>query len=81
MPSLQTANTDKSIYAFARSCFNYALSVKLDLWFSSKDTISKVYDHRFKDIFNELYESEYKDLFAEAGISYNYTLIDLWWLE
>ena len=69
-------NTDKSIYAFARSCFNYALSVKLDLWFSSKDTISKVYDHRFKDIFNELYESEYKDLFAEAGISYNYTLID-----
>ena len=69
-------NTDKSIGSFARSCFNYALSTKQDLWFSSKDTISKVYDHRFKDIFNEIYQIEYKDLFEANGIEYFYTLID-----
>lgn len=69
-------NTDKSISSFARSCFNYALDRKQDLWFSTKDTISKIYDHRFKDIFNEIYEAEYKDRFAEAGIEYFYTLID-----
>ncbi len=69
-------NTDKSIASFARSCFNYALSTKQDLWFSSKDTISKVYDHRFKDIFNEIYNNEYKDKFEEVGIEYFYTLID-----
>lgn len=69
-------NTDKSIGSFARSCFNYALSTKQDLWFSSKDTISKVYDHRFKDIFNEIYQNEYKDLFEANGIEYFYTLID-----
>ena len=69
-------NTDKSIGSFARSCFNYALSTKQALWFSSKDTISKVYDHRFKDIFNEIYQNEYKDLFEANGIEYFYTLID-----
>ena len=69
-------NTDKSIASFARSCFNYALSVKQDLWFASKDTISKVYDHRFKDIFSEIYENEYKSAFEQAGIEYFYTLID-----
>ena len=69
-------NLDKSIAGFARSCFNYALSTKQDLWFSSKDTISKIYDHRFKDIFAEIYESEYKARFEEAGIEYFYTLID-----
>lgn len=69
-------NTDKSISSFARSCFNYALSTKQDLWFSSKDTISKVYDHRFKDIFQEIYDNEYKELFEEFGIEYFYTLID-----
>lgn len=69
-------NTDKSIGSFARSCFNYALSTKQDLWFSSKDTISKVYDHRFKDIFNEIYQNEYKDSFEANGIEYFYTLID-----
>ncbi len=69
-------NTDKSIKSFARSCFNYALDLKQDLWFSSKDTISKKYDHRFKDIFNEIYENEYKDKFEKAGIEYFYTLID-----
>lgn len=69
-------NTDKSIGSFARSCFNYALSTKQDLWFSSKDTISKVYDHRFKDIFNEIYQKEYKDSFEANGIEYFYTLID-----
>lgn len=69
-------NTDKSISSFARSCFNYALSTKQDLWFSSKDTISKVYDHRFKDIFNEIYQNEYKEAFEQAGIEYFYTLID-----
>ena len=69
-------NTDKSIASFAHSCFQYALSVKQDLWFSTKDTISKTYDHRFKDIFAELYENEYKAAFEAAGIEYFYTLID-----
>ena len=69
-------NLDKSIAGFARSCFNYALSTKQDLWFSTKDTISKTYDHRFKDIFREIYDAEYKDQFESAGIEYFYTLID-----
>lgn len=69
-------NTDKSISSFARSCFNYALDTKQDIWFASKDTISKKYDHRFKDIFAEIYEAEYKDKFTAAGIEYFYTLID-----
>ena len=69
-------NTDASISAFAHTCFNYALSCKQDLWFSTKDTISKTYDHRFKDIFAEIYENEYKDAFEKAGITYFYTLID-----
>ena len=69
-------NTDKSIGAFARACFNYALSIKQDLWFATKDTISKTYDHRFKDVFAEIYENEYKAKFEEAGITYFYTLID-----
>ena len=69
-------NIDKSIESFAKSCFNFALDTKQDLWFSTKDTISKKYDHRFKDIFNDLYEAEYKDQFEKAGISYFYTLID-----
>jgi len=69
-------NTDKSITSFARSCFNYALSVKQDLWFGTKDTISKTYDHRFKDIFAEVYAAEYADKFKNAGIIYDYTLID-----
>ena len=69
-------NTDRSITAFARSCFNFALDAKRDLWFGSKDTISKVYDGRFKAIFAEIYESEFKDKFAAAGINYDYTLID-----
>ncbi|MBQ1894711.1 MAG: NADP-dependent isocitrate dehydrogenase [Clostridiales bacterium] len=69
-------NTDKSIAAFARSCFNYALDIKQDLWFATKDTISKTYDHRFKDIFAEIYEAEYKEKFEAAGITYFYTLID-----
>lgn len=69
-------NKDKSIEGFARSCFNYALDTKQDLWFATKDTISKKYDHRFKDIFAEIYESEYKSRFEEAGIEYFYTLID-----
>ncbi len=69
-------NTDKSITAFARACFTYALDIKQDLWFATKDTISKTYDHRFKDIFAEIFENEYKDKFAEAGIEYFYTLID-----
>ncbi len=69
-------NIDKSIESFAKSCFNFALDIKQDLWFSTKDTISKKYDHRFKDIFNDLYESEYKDQFEKSGISYFYTLID-----
>ena len=69
-------NIDKSIGSFARACFNFALDSKKDLWFATKDTISKKYDHRFKDIFNEIFESEYKEKFDEAGIEYFYTLID-----
>ncbi len=69
-------NTDKSIGSFARSCFNFALDTNQDLWFATKDTISKKYDHRFKDIFAEIFENEYKDKFNEAGIEYFYTLID-----
>ncbi len=69
-------NIDKSIEGFARSCFNYALSTGMSLWFSAKDTISKTYDHRFKDIFAEIYENEYKERFEKAGIEYFYTLID-----
>ena len=69
-------NLDASIASFARSCFAFALDVKQDLWFSSKDTISKKYDHRFKDIFAEIFEAEYKAAFEEAGIEYFYTLID-----
>ncbi len=69
-------NTDKSITSFARACFSYALSTKQDLWFATKDTISKKYDHDFKDIFQEVYEKEYETQFKEAGITYFYTLID-----
>ncbi|MBW8380914.1 MAG: NADP-dependent isocitrate dehydrogenase [Youngiibacter sp.] len=69
-------NTDSSIESFARSCFSYALDVREDLWFSTKDTISKKYDHRFKDIFEEIFEAEYASKFKEAGIEYFYTLID-----
>jgi isocitrate dehydrogenase len=69
-------NTDKSISSFARSCFNYALDTKQDLWFATKDTISKKYDHNFKDIFQEIFEQEYQKKFEEAGIEYFYTLID-----
>ena len=69
-------NLDASIAAFARSCFQYALDVKQELWFSTKDTISKTYDHRFKDIFQEIYDAEYKARFEAAGITYFYTLID-----
>ena len=69
-------NTDKSITSFAKACFAYALDTKQDLWFATKDTISKVYDHNFKDIFQEVYDSEFKDKFEEAGLEYFYTLID-----
>ncbi len=69
-------NIDKSIGSFARCCFNYALDTKQDIWFATKDTISKKYDHRFKDIFNEIFEAEYKEKFDAAGIEYFYTLID-----
>ncbi len=69
-------NTDKSISSFARSCFQYALDTRQDLWFATKDTISKKYDHTFKDIFQEIYEKEYDAKFREAGIEYFYTLID-----
>lgn len=69
-------NRDDSISGFARACFNYALDLKQDLWFATKDTISKKYDHRFKDIFAEIFENEYKAKFEEAGIEYFYTLID-----
>ena len=69
-------NTDKSIESFARCCFNYALDTKQDLWFATKDTISKKYDHQFKDIFQEIYDAEYDEKFKEAGIEYFYTLID-----
>ena len=69
-------NLDDSIESFARSCFEFALSSKQDLWFATKDTISKKYDHRFKDIFADLYEAEYRAKFEAAGIEYFYTLID-----
>ena len=69
-------NLDKSISSFARSCFNYALDTKQDLWFASKDTISKKYDHTFKDIFQEIFDAEYRESFEQAGITYFYTLID-----
>ena len=69
-------NVDASIESFARSCFNYALDLKQDLWFATKDTISKKYDHNFKDIFQAIYEREYAEKFAELGIEYFYTLID-----
>ena len=69
-------NKDTSIASFARCCFNYALDTKQDIWFASKDTISKQYDHHFKDIFAEIYDAEYKDKFEKAGIEYFYTLID-----
>ena len=69
-------NVSRSIESFARSCFNYALDTKQDLWFSTKDTISKKYDHTFKDIFQEIYDKEYDTRFKEAGIEYFYTLID-----
>ncbi len=69
-------NLDSSISSFARACFNYALDQKLDLWFATKDTISKKYDHTFKDIFAEIFENEYKEKFENAGIEYFYTLID-----
>jgi len=69
-------NTDKSIAAFAKSCFQYSLDTKQDLWFATKDTISKVYDRRFKDIFEKIYKEEFEAKFAEAGITYFYTLID-----
>ena len=69
-------NTDKSIASFARACFNYALDMKLPLWFSTKDTISKVYDGNFKKIFEEIYQNEYKEKYEQAGIEYMYTLID-----
>ena len=69
-------NTEKSISSFARACFNYALDIKQDLWFATKDTISKKYDHTFKDIFQEIYDNEYKEKFEAAGLEYFYTLID-----
>ncbi|MDR3271173.1 MAG: NADP-dependent isocitrate dehydrogenase [Peptococcaceae bacterium] len=69
-------NLDRSIQSFARACFNYALDLKQDLWFSSKDTIAKIYDGDFKNIFQQIYEQEYQDPFAAAGIAYFYTLID-----
>ena len=69
-------NLDLSIESFARSCFNYALDIKQDLWFATKDTISKKYDHTFKDIFQEIYDKEYAEKFKAAGIEYFYTLID-----
>ena len=69
-------NIDKSIESFARSCFNFALDQKQDIWFATKDTISKKYDHTFKDIFQEIYDKEYDDKFKAAGIEYFYTLID-----
>ena len=74
--ALAMYNTDKSIYSFARSCFSCALDKGQDLWFSCKDTISSVYDGRFRDIFQEVYDNEYKAAFQAAGIQYLYTLID-----
>lgn len=69
-------NKDSSIESFARSCFDFAIDKKMDLWFSTKDTISKKYDHHFKDIFSSIYENEYKTIFVQIGIEYFYTLID-----
>ena len=69
-------NTDKSITSFAKACFSYALDTKQDLWFATKDTISKKYDHNFKDIFQDVYDKEYKEKFEAAGLEYFYTLID-----
>ncbi len=69
-------NVNQSIESFARSCFNYALDIKQDLWFATKDTISKKYDHTFKDIFQDIFDAEYKEKFEAAGITYFYTLID-----
>ena len=69
-------NLDRSIESFARACFNYALDTKQELWFATKDTISKKYDHTFKDIFQEIFDNEYKEKFDAAGITYFYTLID-----
>ena len=69
-------NIDNSIAGFARACFNYGLDLKQDVWFATKDTISKQYDHRFKDIFQEVFDAEYKEKFEAAGIAYFYTLID-----
>lgn len=69
-------NVNRSIESFARSCFNYALDTKQDVWFATKDTISKKYDHTFKDLFQEIFDAEYKDKFDKAGITYFYTLID-----
>ncbi|MDE6834363.1 MAG: NADP-dependent isocitrate dehydrogenase [Ruminococcus sp.] len=69
-------NLDDSIASFARTCLNYGLDLKQDVWFATKDTISKKYDHRFKDIFQEIYDNEYKERYEEAGIEYFYTLID-----
>ena len=69
-------NTDKSISSFAHACFKYALDTKQDLWFATKDTISKKYDHTFKDIFQEIFDTDYKEAFENAGITYFYTLID-----
>ncbi len=69
-------NIDNSIEGFARACFNYGLDLNQDVWFATKDTISKKYDHRFKDIFQEIYDNEYKEKFEKAGITYFYTLID-----
>ncbi len=74
--ALSMYNTEKSIVSFAKSCFNYALEVKQDLWFATKDTISKQYDHTFKDIFQDIYDEEYAPAFKDAGIEYFYTLID-----
>lgn len=74
--ALAMYNTVDSIRSFARSCFQFALGEKKDLWFSTKDTISKQYDHTFKDIFQEIYDAEYAQKFAEAGLEYFYTLID-----
>lgn len=69
-------NTEKSIASFARACFNFAVDTKQDLWFATKDTISKKYDHTFKDIFQEIYDADYKEKFQQLGIEYFYTLID-----
>ncbi|MCR5417347.1 MAG: NADP-dependent isocitrate dehydrogenase [Lachnospiraceae bacterium] len=69
-------NTKKSIESFAKACFNYALDTKQDLWFATKDTISKTYDHTFKDVFQEIFDADYKEKFDAAGIIYFYTLID-----